>query len=70
MLEFTGKLSDPNLGPEIHAVLTRIHGNKKPFKPGWHAILERYKKKYHKAYEEETKDMGDMREMVMLLTSS
>ena len=53
----TGKLSDPKLGPEIHAVLTRINGNIKTFKPGWHAILERYKKKYHKAYREETQDI-------------
>ena len=34
-----------------------------PFKPEWQAILERYDKKYHEEYQEETKDMGDMGEM-------
>ena len=41
-----------------------------PFKPEWQAILERYDKKCHKEYQEETKDVGDMGRWEMLLTSS
>ena len=59
----TDKLSDPNLSPEIHAVLTRINRNQNTFKPGLHAILERYKEKFHNSYQEETKNMVDMREI-------
>ena len=59
----TGKLSDPNLGPEVHVVLTRTNGNKTSFKLGWESVHERYKKKYHKEYkvehEEKMMDVDD-----------
>ena len=45
-----GMLSDPNLEPGMHAVLTRINGNKATYKPLSEDILARYKRNYHQEH--------------------